>query len=144
MSGASQLAILSPYPLSGIVGRTQSSLGRLVHRPVGGLSSRCDVLAGTDPYCPVSCASYPERDAGSKFLSSRYTPPRSAAPILRPASSAYSPSFSAPTKKRPSSLEATPIVPDPQNGSKMRSPSLLEATIARRRRRRGCWVGWYP
>src|SRR5215203_4547701 len=108
MSGASQLAILSPYPLSGIVGRTQSSLGRLVHRPVGGLSSRRNVLAGTDPYCPVSCASYPERDAGSRFLSSRNTPPRSAAPILRPASSAYPLSlllFSLQTKGWPTGFE---------------------------------------
>src|SRR5918995_3101938 len=69
------------------------------------------------------------------------TPPRSEAPILRPASSAYSSSFSAPTKKQPSSLEATPLVPDPQKGSKTRSPSLVEATMARRTRRKGFWVG---
>src|SRR5215210_2964655 len=71
--------------------------------------------------------------------SSRSTSPRTAAPILRPASSAYSSSLSTPTKKRPSSLEATPVVPDPQKGSHTRSPSLLEARMARRTRRRG----WY-
>ncbi len=73
---------------------------------------------------------------------SRNTPARSAAPILRPASCAYSSSCSAPTNKRPSSFEATPLVPDPQNGSKIRSPSLLDARMARRTRRRGFWVGW--
>src|SRR5215211_1896561 len=131
MSGASQLAILSRYSLSGIVGRTQSSLGRLVHRPVGGLSSRRDVLAGTDPYCPVSCASYPERDAGSKFLSSRNTPhaaqPLSCAPqALHTLPPSLHQQRSA---QRPSSLEATPVVSDPQKRSKTRSPSLVEATM---------------
>src|SRR5215207_3529495 len=76
--------------------------------------------------------------------SSRSTSPRNAAPILRPASSAYSRSISAPTKKWPSSLAATPVVPDPQNGSKTSSPSILEASTARRRSRRGFWVGWRP
>jgi len=70
--------------------------------------------------------------------------PLSAAPILRPANSAYSRSISIPTKKRPSSLAATPVVPDPQKGSKTSSPSLVEANMARRRRRRGFWVGWRP
>jgi hypothetical protein len=76
--------------------------------------------------------------------SSRNTSPRTAAPILRPASSANSASVSAPTKKRPSSFAATPVVPDPQNGSKTRSPSPVEARTARRTRRRGFWVGWRP
>jgi hypothetical protein len=67
--------------------------------------------------------------------------PLSAAPILRSANPAYSRSLSAPTKKRPSSLAATPVVPDPQNGSKTNSPSTVEAKMARRRRRRGFWVG---
>jgi len=40
------------------------------------------------------------------------------------------------TKKRSSSFEATPVDPDPQKGSKSRSTSLLEATMARRTRRR--------
>jgi hypothetical protein len=71
-------------------------------------------------------------------------PPLFAAPILRPANSAYSRSVSAPTKKRPSSLAATPVVPDPQNGSKTRAHSAVEAKMARRRRRRGFWVGWRP
>src|SRR5215210_3033665 len=70
------------------------------------------------------------------------TLPSTAALILRPASSQYSSSISAPTKKRPSSLAATPVVPDPQNGSKTRSPSRVEATSARRTSLRGFWVGW--
>jgi hypothetical protein len=70
--------------------------------------------------------------------------PLSAAPILRAANPAYSRSFSAPTKNRPSSLAATPVVPDPQKGSKSRSPSALEARTERRTRRRGFWVGWRP
>jgi hypothetical protein len=75
---------------------------------------------------------------------SPHRPSYRTAPILRPASCAYSSSCSAPTNKRPSSFEATPLVPDPQNGSKTRSPSLLDARMARRTRRRGFWVGWYP
>src|SRR5215216_7740743 len=54
--------------------------------------------------------------------SSRNTSPRTAATILRPTSSAYSSSCSAPTKKRPSSFATTPVVADPQKGSKTRSP----------------------
>src|SRR5215218_507871 len=70
--------------------------------------------------------------------------PLSAAPILLAPNSAYSRSTSAPTKKRPSSLAATPVVADPLKGSKSRSPSTLEASTARRSRRRGFWVGWRP
>jgi hypothetical protein len=41
-------------------------------------------------------------------------------------------------------LAAIPLVPDPQNGSKTRQPPLVEARMARRNRRRGFRVGWYP
>src|SRR5215203_3178714 len=48
--------------------------------------------------------------------------PLSAAPILLAPNSAYSRSTSAPTKKRPSSLAATPVVPDPLKGSESHQP----------------------
>jgi hypothetical protein len=73
---------------------------------------------------------------------SRNTPPLWAAWILRSASSQNSASISAPTKNRPNSLAATPVVPEPQNGSRTRSPSPLEASRARLRSFRGFWVGW--
>jgi hypothetical protein len=73
---------------------------------------------------------------------SRSTQPLWVAGILRAASSQYSLSISAPTKNRPSSLAATPVVPEPQNGSRTRSPSPLEASRARLRSLRGFWVGW--
>jgi hypothetical protein len=41
-------------------------------------------------------------------------------------------------------LAATPLVPDPQNGSKTSPPSRVEATSARLMSRKGFWVGWYP
>ena len=49
---------------------------------------------------------------------------------------------SAPTKNRFSSLAATAMVPEPQNGSKTRSPSSVEASSARRTTLKGFWVGW--
>ncbi len=47
-----------------------------------------------------------------------------------------------PNKETPSSLAATPVVPDPQNGSNTNSPSLVEATSARLTSLKGFWVGW--
>jgi hypothetical protein len=70
--------------------------------------------------------------------------PRTAALMRRAASSQNSSSSSAPTMNRPSSLEATPLVPYPQHGSKTNSPSRVEATSARLTRRKGFWVGWDP
>jgi len=75
---------------------------------------------------------------------SRSKLPRAVSFMRRSASSANSLSSSAPTKKRSSSLAATPVVPDPVNGSKTRSPSQVEASSALRKRRKGFWVGWYP
>ena len=75
---------------------------------------------------------------------SRSTLPRAVALMRRCASSQYSSSNSAPTKNRPSSFAPTPLVPDPQKGSKTKSPSRVEATSARLMSRKGFWVGWYP
>src|SRR5215203_5658739 len=41
-------------------------------------------------------------------------------------------------------LGRNPRRSEPLKGSKRRSPSTLEASTARRRRRRGFWVGWRP
>src|SRR3712207_818446 len=71
-------------------GYTRNNLGH-VHYGIGGAESRPEI--------------------------SRSAPPRTAALMRRAASSQNSSSSSAPTKKRPSSLAATPVVPEPVNGS---------------------------
>jgi hypothetical protein len=93
-------------------------------------------------------AAFPQHDPGGGCRSSlarrpeitRSTASRRTSFIRRAANCTYSPSNSAPTKKRPSSLAATAVVPDPQKGSKMRSPSRVEATRARRTRRSGFYL----
>ena len=102
---------------------------------------------GSGRFRPIA---YPKLQRGSNYQGSpvsavrKISPntfPRSAAPILRAASSAYSFSNSAPIKKRFSSLAATAVVPEPANGSKTNAPSCVEANNARRTSRKGFWVG---
>ena len=45
---------------------------------------------------------------------------------------------------RPSRLAATPVVPAPQKGSSISSPSRVEARTIRSSRYSGFWVGWPP
>ncbi len=55
------------------------------------------------------------------------------------------PAFELPPDERAVQLlAATAVVPDPAKGSKTRSPSRVQATSARRTRRKGFWVGWLP
>jgi hypothetical protein len=73
---------------------------------------------------------------------SRRRAPHSVTRTRRAARRANSSSNSAPTNVRLSSLAATAVVPEPQNGSKTKSPSRVEASRARLRSLRGFWVGW--
>ena len=52
--------------------------------------------------------------------------------------------MSTPRNRRPDITAATPVVPEPANGSRTRSPSAELAAMTRSSRASGFWVGWRP
>src|SRR5690606_30264822 len=67
--------------------------------------------------------------------------PRASA-MRRFASAAYSLSFSMPMKRRPSLMHATPVEPEPQNGSSTMSPGRVTSRMSHAASCAGYTAGW--
>jgi hypothetical protein len=88
--------------------------------------------------------------AGSPLFSTRGRRPvlpycaATSSSILFAATAKYCSSRSKPTKRLPNRAQATPVVPLPQNGSRIKSPGLVEAVSTLSNSASGFCVGCFP